>query len=153
MCGIVQRQEPLLPSSPLPFRCLQDGGSGPRWGMKAASPPGLGEPEIMPFIQECLLQGSPPCSVPVVFPSQSDGEIKGNVFASSHLRGELKSGFCQRRISDTILGRVVVQGALLEGFVQALSTPSHDSCHGSPGPMLGCGRADASSLIGAHSRP
>lgn len=42
------------------------------------------------------------------------------MFTSSHLRGELKSVFCQWRISATILGRVVVQRALLEGSVPAL---------------------------------
>lgn len=54
-------------------------------------------------------------------PSQSEGEIKGNVLASSHLQGKLQSVFCQWRISATILGRFVVQHALLEGFVQTLS--------------------------------
>lgn len=77
-------------------------------------------------------------------PSQSDEEIKGSVFASSHLRGELKSVFCQWRISATILGRVVVPQALLEGFVRALPRWRR----GFPGPVLGPAWAHACFPIG-----
>lgn len=56
----------------------------------------------MPFIGDCLLQGSPPCSAPVVAPLKAL-RIKGNVFASSTSQESANQSF----VSATILGRLL----------------------------------------------
>lgn len=124
------------PPAPLPFSGLQDASGW--WGIKAA-PSWFGEPQITPFIGDRLLQGSPPCSAPVVAPLKAP-EIKGNVFASSTSRESSNQSF----VSATILGRLLCS-ALLGGFVPALPP----FMPGSPGSMLGPGRAGARFLPGS----
>lgn len=129
LCGFVQRRVPSSSSAPiqLPPGCERLVGDKSRpllvWGAADYA-----------FHWGPASPGLPAMLCTSCRPSQSAGD-KRQCVRLIHLRGKLQSVFCQRHH----FRKVVVQRALLEGFVPALPP----LMPGSPGPVLGPWRADA----------